>query len=245
MALRLVAGSTQGVRFDSIPAITYPFTLGVWANSTTFALTVAWVAGFCASANTSNYANIGRATAAWSMRASSATATTTNLANGTANQWAFMLVRFIAAANRRGAIYLPEAGGAVTLASNTTNEAATVNRLSIGRLDGSSASEAFDGRIAEFWWANCDVGLDSAANMTAGQVMNIAHNGPFAHNYIAANLVEYRSFRDSVDCSSPDETFSRFGLRPQPQGVPTIGAHVPYLAAGYQGPSTTLVNVTV
>lgn len=237
MAIAFVGASTQYLSNSAPPAFAYPFTVGLWVKHTNVgSTTTMW--SWADTGSTTEYCGI------WQVSGGSvqvrintgATLGAITLA-GSASLWTFVLARFISATNRRASSYV--LGNAIAHGNNATNITPTgIDTMALGAHVTSSVSQALTGSIAEFWWASSDVQNDGAQADNA-LVYQLATRGPFSVPHIAPNIVEYHSFRRSIDLYGDLRRESYFGPQGRqvwsPTNSPTTASHVP-LPAQYATP---------
>ena len=195
----------------------------------------------CDTATATNYFSLGQAVAdTWRLRQTD-DATPISLAIGTvtANQWAFVVARFVSATIRRMSVL--QYGGSIAQGLSTTSDTpAGLDTMAIGALYHSAPTEYWGGDIAELWYTNTDIQPDGL-QLQNNTLRQLAYGGPFSVPHIADKIIEYRSFESGLgsDRDRPDEVYLGAGkTRPvwtNTNGV-TLGAHVP-LPGYYEGPT--------
>lgn len=219
----------------------YPCTMACWVNPDTSGVlrTFAIVAD---TGTTNNYLLL-QTVAGGSWAIGAAAGGTNSIANGgttTANQWAFVLGRFINATNRR--ISVLQYDGSIIHAQSTTSRAPTgLDSVAIGGRITSSPDQFFGGFVGEFWYTDTDI-QPGGAQLENALLMKLALGGPFSVPHVAKSLVEYRSLRTGLDSAQdrPEEIWYR-GLWPtwtNTNGV-TLGPHPP-LPGWYQKPGNVI-----
>lgn len=192
MSAQFLAASSQSLSVATPPITAYPFTVGAWIRpTTTGAIRTIWTAGL----NTTNYYALFQwNTNQWNCQSSAAGVDADCLGGTvTANSWQFVIGRWISATNRRLSVI--NVAGTAAFAQNTTNQTNTISSEFIG-VDISGATSFFSGNIAEFWKTNTDIQADGAQLQDA-TLRQLAYGGPLSIPHIAADVVEYRSFRKS------------------------------------------------
>lgn len=224
MALSL--SGTQQLKNTS-PAVTdYPITVGCWVRPAAAGNVFRSIWQLSKSADPSDrfalYQWTGSVWAALVTVASTDTACTGGTV--TATSWHYVVARFISATNRR--IDVLNANGSTAHAQDTTSVApASQAELNIGA--DTNTQDPFSGLIAELWYANADIQVDGAA-LSDATLRGLAYGGPFSIPGIAANIMEYRSFRKQPNMDELGEVY--YGGKVQtwaPTGTPTIGFHAP------------------
>ncbi len=196
MAAFFVSASAQRLTNFAPPLVSggYPLTVGLWAYPTTTG-TLRSFFTFGASANNTNSLRLDQTAANAFDIAAQAGGSTAHAAAGTvtANQWYFLLARFIGAANRRISV-LPFNGSAISSGQSTTSVTPTLNQIAFGSYFGSSNQQAFDGLIGEAWYTATDVQADNAV-IQSSLMRQLAFGGPFSVPHIAKDIIEYHSLR--------------------------------------------------
>lgn len=236
MSLLCLAASTQSLKNAATNGVTYPFTVGFWFNVLTtnvlqcpYSFNNGAAGGYHGRMDATGHLSL-------IVNAGSNTVTTT-VGAATSNTWNFYLARFISATNRR-LIFLNSAGLIEEVQGTASISPGTHTQCNIGLLG--SATQPWNGNIAEWWYTNTDIQLGGAVTDTS-LVLQLAYKGPFSVPYVAQNLVEYRSFRMGLDTSS-DEINEVYWGEGVPQQIwtlvnaPKIGEH-PRLASEYRRPS--------
>ncbi len=167
-------------------------------------------------------------TANWGIASAGNNQTNTAVITG---QWTFVISRFIGIANRRQSILSP--GGAITHSTNTFSVADTARViLSIGAStvsSGGTPAEWVNGRVAEFWGTNTDVGFDSASDLPNTLVRQLAYGGPFSVPRVANTVAEYHSFLQVLGSDS-ETSLDPYYRSTRATYVPTamtLGQHPP------------------
>jgi hypothetical protein len=225
-------GTSQYLINSAPPALTYPYTLGVWVKTNSIAAGTANVAILATTSSSTNL-SLYRSAAQWTMYANGPIVA---IGAATVGLWTFLLVRYQSATNARAAML--DATGFSAHVSTTTAVSMTPTNWSLGAKFDTAASGFFDGQIAEFWITNTDVQPDGAQTSDA-LLRQLAYNGPFSVPHVASALIEYRSLKSvlSSDRDKLDEVY--WGTKGRQTWVNTggaiLGAHPP-LAPGYLGP---------
>jgi len=180
---------------NAAPLITaMPFSVGFWVYPTTTG-TLRYFWSLADTAAATNYHAIGQGSSnLWRLEQTD-DATPISAENGTvtANQWAYVVARFISATSRLMSVW--QFNGSIANLANTTNDSpAGIDTMALGCLNHSAPANFFDGRIAEFWCTNTDIQANGGT-MQAPLLHQLARGGPFSVPHIAKNIVEYRSFR--------------------------------------------------
>lgn len=197
MAVSFVSASSQYINNAAAPVTAIPFSVGFWfkmptggSDPTLWSLsdTAGDVNQFYIFLNASNQIVIGALATT-----PAETATTTAI---TSDAWAYVVARFISATNRR--ISVRHASGVIDNAQNTTSKTpASIDAVTLGASGSLTKSNYIDGSIAEYWMANVDIHRGGGA-LPATYLHQLAFNGPFSVPFIERNLVDYRSFRQSI-----------------------------------------------
>lgn len=234
MGLQFNAASNQHLELAASPPLitVVPLTIGMWVYPTTTGTRRDFF-GLSNDGNTSEYMGIHQAAAnTWAIYAGTSAAST--IATGgavTANQWAFLIARFVASDNRK--LDVLESGGAVTAVTSVVSRVTTgINKMTIGSTETSAGFvNPFTGILAEFWYTNTDIQADGGA-LDAAMLRQLAYGGPFSVPHVAANVVEYRSFLASGPSNADDPEEIYFG-KSRSTGLansaspPTCGPHPP------------------
>lgn len=211
MAVVFASASTQYLQNSAPPAFAYPFTVAMWTlPGGLLANRTFWV--WSDNTTTNNYFEIGTTGAGatlFNAQAGASLATTNT--TGSTGQAIYIIARVISATEKRLASMLSSTG-VIGQANTATNVTPTgLNTMALGaRIDSGGASRAWDGRISEFWWTSNDVGL-GGGNLDASLIRRLAREGPFSVPHVADNLVEYRSFRNSLQAPGGDSRETYFG----------------------------------
>lgn len=240
MSASFASASTQRLGNSVPPITTYPFTVAMWV----FPLASTGQLTFWSLADTAGDTNsfdLRTNNTSWSFVATAGSSSTTSTGTVTVSKWGFVVVRAISATNRRLAI-LHFDGSAAHAQTTASRAPAGVDNMSLGALVRSSASQAFDGFIGEFWFTDTDIQTDGA-QMQNALLRQLAYGGPFSVPHIAKDIVEYRALRVHPDSrgDQPGEVFhGKFGRQTwsNTNGV-TIGPHPP-LPYWYVKPGQTL-----
>lgn len=227
-------GSTQYLTQALPPVLDYPFTVGVWFNLRAAANSTRAVFSLSDTGSTTNYLQFRMNTSevmrnvAEDGTGETAGAATTSLVAG---EWNFSAVRFVSAIARRFRPLYGNGFSGENGSSATSRTPTGLDTITLGALETSGgASQFWDGLIAEYWILNADVGLFSGADMNSSLTRQLAFGGPFSVPSVARSIVEYRSFRTSINGGGPEDIY--FGPKGAPgtwveTGGVTIGPHVP------------------
>lgn len=231
MAVSFASASSQYLANSAAPVTAVPFTVGMWIRDTTSASdevfwsltdTAAADDGWSLFKGTDNGIRLG-----CYRGATYAEAVGPTLVSG---QWTFVLGRMISATNRRLAVLQPTG---VTSAQSTTSCTPTgIDSIGIGCELQSSAINFFNGSVAEYWMANIDVHRGGGA-IPNTYMYQLAYGGPFSVPFIERNLVDYRSFRQSITSDQDHgQDYYLGGQRPVRQvwtnvNGATLGPHPP------------------
>lgn len=237
MAAFFTAASSTRLLNSTAPVTTVPWTVSFWFNLPAGTDRVMWhltdTAGtqefWVIYRNGSNTLNFDVSTAGGGQVG---TATATAITN---NAWTFVVLRGVSATNRRTAVLHPT--GVIDHAQDTTSATpAGIDAVGLGEAVYSVPDSPMDGYIAEYAMWNADVQGDGA-QLQNSTLRQMAYGGPFSMTHMAANLVEYRSFRSALISSNDraNEIYVGAGKLRQVwtnvNGV-KLGKHVP-LPAGY------------
>ena len=184
----------------------YPFTIGMWVYSFTSAPLVEsmfW-------STTNEALTCGRISAAvttggaWRLAAEDGISAV-NVSGGTvvANQWYHLTCRFITSNLFRAHVLNLSDITQLTF-SGAPAITPTLTAIHLGARGGSTPSGFFDGIVAEYWRTNTDILATGIATATCGIIQNIAFNGPWSMAHIAKEIVEYQSFRESLETFQHD-----------------------------------------
>lgn len=195
------SGNYLATTFGAAPlvpnyAVGYPMSFGMWIWLNAVG-TVARTLWSFSDNNTAHYLSV-RMTSAEVLqivaRAGGAESVATSTATLPARQWCYVIGRFISATNRILHVRTPTG-----LTSNQDTVSTTPSNLvwmSLGVLAASAtATEPWDGKIAEYWLAidDCFPGVTTTA--VDALIMKMAYGGPFAFPTLGGDLIDYRSFR--------------------------------------------------
>lgn len=200
MAIRFTAASTQYLTNTAPPLLDYPITIGLWFKLTAVGASRRTL--FCISdtATTTNFFDVSMDTNETILLGTNNGGAENQLAVTStiiAGAWNFLLVRLVAAADRR-VTHVNLAGTVVTSATTSNSRAMSgLDTSTIGAKLTTSAGQYWDGDIAEFWIAKADI-YANGLQLTNAAAMRLALGGPFEWPRLAANIVEYRSFRDGI-----------------------------------------------
>lgn len=224
------AGSSQCLTQSSNPVPAYPYTVGVWFQTTaTSPATSATVWAFAQTAGAGNnnafYQDTSNNLNFWD--GGNVTTIQASISTGI---WYFGLCRCISGTNKR--FSLLSSRGAVSHAQDTTSSITTgMTNAAIGSSSENNATlNYFTGYIAEFWLTNADVQADGAQT-SEPTLWQLAYSGPFSVPHIAQNIIDYRSLRSSLgsDQDRGAETYAGANGRQvwTSNGSPTLGPHPP------------------
>jgi len=248
MAAFFASASSQKLLNSVAPVTGPPFSVGFWAYPTTTG-TTRYLWSLSDTAGTINYYTIAQsASNDWNVLQTddaSPTGGTAGVSAVTANQWVYIVARYISGTNRRMAVKLHT--GEIVHAAGAINDNPTgIDVMAFGCLNHSAPTGFFDGGIAEFWMTNSDIQADGA-QLLDSTVRQLAYGGPFSVPHIAKNIIEYRSFRKypSSEGDDPSEVFHGVARQTwtNTNGV-TIGPHPP-LPYWYVKPGQTARILTV
>ena len=195
MSLAFTAGSSTGMSYPAAWTLALPFTVGMWVYPTTTG-TQRYIYNQADNVSiTDGRLGLLQDTAdVWGIEAFDGT--TEDIATaGTvvANQWTFLIGRFISSSNRRLSVQ-PFSGTPVHAQGTTaiTPGGSLVTYLANTQIDGTPSS-FFSGYIAEVWFVRADIQADGAQlqNTTLWQ---LAFGGPLSMPHIAKDLFSYQSF---------------------------------------------------
>lgn len=244
MSAFFASASTQFLGNATTQILTYPFTVGLWAQATTTgALKTLFTNGSSSVAD--RFCLIQTVANAWGIFAvtGAGSSSTANAGTVVANQWVYLIGRFINATNRRIAVLTTD--GIVSHAQAVFSTSPTPTRMSLGNRWSSIIAEYFDGSIAEFFITNTDIQPDGL-QLSDQLLRQLAYAGPFSVPHIANNIVDYRSLRQSLS-SNTDNMNEYLGNRGLPNlwantnGV-IIGPHMPFISPDIIGPSNEAQN---
>lgn len=250
MALYCTGASAQYLQNSAPLVLDYPLTVACWFNPATVTTSTRTIWALSDTGTTNHYLALQLPSLNFINAVAAAGGTEVFAANANsvvAGSWYFVVARFISATNRR--ISALERTGLVSAGVNTTSRAPTsLDTMTLGaRVSSNGATMPFDGAIAEFWIANSDVGVDSAAALPADLVRRLAYNGPFSDAYVVPRIVEYRSFRtDPLAGTGNDFYYSKDVPVWSNVNGATMSAHPPLLAAPYSSrlyPAVSIVTV--
>lgn len=246
MSAFFVSASTQRLFNSATPITGYPFTAGMWAfpnvlgvskpifdisdgaATNFFRLSTVGTNAFQISANPGNSSNAGTVVA---------------------NQWFYILGRFISAANRR--ISVLSSDGIISNAQNVINVTPTgLINVALGASAPTAtpaAGNVFDGNVAEFFITNSDIQPDGLQLQDA-MLRQLARGGPFSLPHIAKDIADYRSLRSSLGSDTdaqPDYDLGNRGRQIWANVNGVIRAAHPPQAMGYMGPASQIQNRVV
>lgn len=248
MSLRVDSAFTQYILNSSAPVTAAPFSVGMWAMAAaTGATRTFWFLGSSAAAsNRDGFILRQNSTNVWHLAVSNSAAQTSVAAGTvTASQWFYFVARCISATNYRIAVLQPD--GSTSHAQGTTSRVpASVDRQAIGIQAVATPTQAFNGQVAEYWFANGDIQEDGA-QLSDDTLRQLAYGGPFSLPHIVSSLVEYRSFRNYPSTEGDESGEVYAGYAGRQAWVNTNGAtisHHPPLPYWYEKPGqrrTTLI----
>lgn len=175
---------------------TVPFTVGMWARPAgTGAQKYMWSQVDTVAATGGRFGITQEASDVWGIEAFDGT--TEEIATAgtvTANQWSYLVARFISASNRRLAVL--DSNGARSHALGTTSLTPSgVDNMILGATqDTGSFSGHFDGRISKLWICNADIQADGA-QLDNAMLHQLAFGGPLSVPHIHKNLLFYQGLR--------------------------------------------------
>lgn len=243
-------GSTQYVTQALPPVLDYPFCVGISFNLAAAANSTRAVFSLSDTGSLTNYLQFRMSTTeimrsvAEDGTGETAGAATTALVAG---QWNFTLLRLLSANDRR---FRPLYGNGFSGENGSSAISRTptgLDTITLGALQTSGgASQFWHGGIGEYWILDGDVwptGGDAGNDfMRALRLL-----GPFGIPHIARRILEYRSFRTSINGGGPGNVY--FGSKGMPgawveTGGVTIGPHPP-LPYWYAKPSQTKQQLVI
>ena len=219
MAIRLRKTGPDWLRVLAPTAVNRPFTIGMWYKAVAGAVsvltsvndgTIGWEIYFN---STGPVVRAGY----WTGSATQGTASATTVAD----QWNFVVARLITTASKRVANLLPSGAIAHVQNTSTTTEPTTLVNVDIGGWE-----PYCDGDIAEWWLAGVDVQPDGL-QLKDDLLRQLAYKGPFSVPYIAANVLQYRSFRRGLLEGPGDTYFHGTPLITTVMGAPAMAEHPP------------------
>jgi len=239
MSASFSSASSQGLVLSSAPISGFPISVAMWIYPTTTGSEKHyWRYGNSASATAG--VDLGQSSGnKWQMAGDDgSTFDRAEVGTVTANQWAFVVGRFLAANERYMSVL--EYNGPVSAVSSTVNKTFSGNWMSVGRRNGTAAASFWDGSIAEFWYTNVDIQPGGGA-LQESVLRQLAFGGPFSLPHIAKDIVEYHSFRRGL--SSDEDVVGEvyFGAAGRQAWVDstnagTLGPHPP-LPYWYRSPA--------
>lgn len=200
MSAQFLAASSQYIKNAATPVTAVPFTVGMWVHPTTTGAARTFF-GLSNAAVSGNYFHFGQTAAnTWTIETTGGA-----VASGTvtANQWAFLVARFITAANRRlGGLQFD--GSTFSVQDTFSDTPATINTMTLGTILRNTPLNLFSGNIAEFWLTNTDI-QPGGAQLQDALLRQLAYAGPFSVPHIAKDIVEYRSLRKYPSSEGDEE----------------------------------------
>lgn len=233
MGAFFASASSQKLINSATPITAMPLSVGFWVYpTTTGTLRSFW--SLCDTAGATNYLTLAQSSAnSWRLATTDdATPLGAGIGTVTANQWAYVVGRFISATNKRYSV-LQYDGSIVQGQITTSDTPIGLDTMALGCLNHSTPTNFFDGLLAEFWWANIDVQADGGV-IQEHILRKLAYEGPYAFSHIQNNLVEYHSFRGHLGSDTFENDSDDFAVIPlleslvNTNGV-TIGPHPPLL----------------
>ena len=227
MSARFVSASSTYLSSGSfIP--TYPFTVALKVfPTTTGSNKVFWSVG---AFGANDYWVLQQASSnVWQILSARSTVQTSSAGTVTANQWAFLVGRFISATNRRLSVL--DYNGAVSHVQNTTSSnPQLLDNMGLGCRASGTKTLFFDGNIAEYWITDTDI-QPGGTQLLDTTLRQLAWGGPFSWPLVAKDLVEYRGLVTAIESRSDragDVYFGKFGrLTWDNNNGVAIGAHCP------------------
>jgi hypothetical protein len=246
----LLDGSTQYLSSASIPFTTQPFCMAAWFRLRAVGSLVRNIVATCDTTVGSHYHSLQMGTDEIVLLNASdgVGAFATVGAAMVPGAWHFSIARCISTTERRISLLAMGATTLISHGNNTTSKAPNApNLMSIGvRVNNSGGQGAWDGSIAEAWFASGDV-FQSGSDLPNEMVMQLAFGGPFSMPHIAAKIVDYRSLRSSIDSRSDrgSEIYQR-GARQtwSATGAPGLTDHPP-LPYWFQRPGQVRTELVI
>lgn len=203
--MALGVGGSGGYQNTSIPVSTYPLIMGGWCIATTLPGT-----NLIASAISCGQSSVARnhmvvgivdngGTKFAAIHTDNGTSFETLHTLGSltvaANQWVYVIGRFISATNRRMSAFSNTGIGSNSSVTNIT--LASLNRFTLGQ-EADSTTNGIVGGVAEAWFADTDI-YDSAADLPNDLIFQLALYGPLSIPSVANKLIDYQSLKSSND----------------------------------------------
>lgn len=232
MAAQFLAASSQYLRNAAAPVTTYPFSVGMWVYpTTTGGVKTFW--GLSDTGAVSQYFELRQsAINEWEIASVQSASIGTGRGGAvTANQWAYVVARFLSATNRLMGI-LQFDGSVVNLSNGTSSTPTGIDTVTIGaRFTSAGVVNPFSGMVGEYWLSNKDIQADGAA-LNSDTLRQLAYGGPFSIPHVAQNLIEYRALWTALDSTSDNAEEVYFGQLGGAQtwaavASPALGQHPP------------------
>lgn len=228
MSANFVNASSQRL-VNSSPGFTdYPFTVGLWVMPVSATAGAYFTLADTGTNNNQIMVEQSTTQIRISAVAGGTSAAATITTTFTANKWHYIVARAISSTNRRIAGVFP-AGQTLHAASSTSRAPTSMDTLAIGAYENSSPGIFFDGMIAELWYTATDIQADGA-QLQDSLLRQLAYGGPFSVPHIAKDIIEYRSFKSTLDSKYENwcEVYSQSAKQnwTNTNGV-TIGPHPP------------------
>lgn len=214
MGAFFTAASSTGL-FNAAPVLPaggVPLTMAAWFNASS----TGHVIGLYDTAVTNTWLACIFTTATSLTASSNTVGTAVSAAGGSiplANQWTFVLARFISSTNRWNN-WLQDRGGFGQAQNVTSNTPTSLDTFAIGHAKVSTPTAFIGGIVAEAWYADSDIpGADPAAALDPSLLRKIAFEGPFSYPPLAEKIVEWRGLRKTLtaDAEGDYDTYSRIG----------------------------------
>lgn len=193
MSATFLTASSQGLETGAGVITGFPCSMGMWVYPTTTGAQkcFAMVGG----SSSTDFLQLSQSAAnAWEI--GGATTISLSLVSAgvvTANQWAYVVGRWISATNRRLSVL--QFDGSTAFAQDTVSRATVPpGNINIGRRHGNGIDIWFSGLVAEFWVTNSDIQADGA-QLQDSTLRQLARDGPFSVPHILKDIVDYRSLR--------------------------------------------------
>ena len=223
-------GSSGAYSTASSAVVTvYPFTVGIWYRDTAASSGI-WRIYNSGNSNEFFRIETGNGTPSVAQGSGGLSNTAFVSSVGAASQWQFVIARFIAANNVKGAQWNAETGtighGSATTFSVTPSG---VNTTELGR-----ASSVLNGQMQDYWLAPLDIQA-GGAQLNNDLLLQLGRFGPFSVPYIAENIVDYRSLRQDQNSDFGEEGSNATKGRSRQSHAPTgaawtvdVGQECPY-----------------
>ena len=205
MSAAFVLSSSQHLINTSPPFITYPYSVGFWVYPQSVnngQYRVWWGQGDTGGTN-NHYTLLGQGPGTDFTHACDGGTSIAEASGGTVvvNTFYYVIGRGVSATNRWLAVLTPI--GTIHAQNTTSRTPSGLDNMTIGNLKRTSNNNFCDARIAEFWCTATDIQADGA-QLDDNLLRQLAYGGPFSVPNVAANLLEYRSFRKVIE-SDQDE----------------------------------------